>query len=1012
MMTHIIQYKEQLQSQGVRDTSINFRDIPNALFEFMRRSKIAIEDGNDDAKDRSSVGFSGSGNTVTDKAREKGARQQSVKGGQGLADETSESNIGMDSLQSEGNKITRKAAVEYNFGAMAKAADVSNRELVLETYADVWASYVRGSSDPRSMSVAAVLLKVCSKKRAPQKAVDTRLRSLFDTIRSSGSNVEDNSHFLLAGKAFGMFPRPQDKDRPVLGFLITSLLVMLTCERCLKNEELLSGDMQPSPTEFKTRLAKLLPRVVPVKRVLNAVRVLLERHEPHWCMAPLKATCVEYGTETPWSRSGIARLTRLLTLVERAGAEDGVGACGVFRTVPSLASSVWSELTEGIGGFASAIAACGSQSMDLAVAVYACVTAWETEFQHTNFNIQETVQDHLSRDNVSEVSYSGVRLSVAERKAIVRIRDFFDGKQMAPDWDEVRRCAIERKFLFTVPGSLLAKDSAELSYHLEESQKDVRVKSWREVNENAVRVTSQHLPSTETPFPNDSRRGSGADREDASTADSSLFALEVAGELGGASDAYLSDNPGLGLRAEDADRLPTLSGCYTGDKYLRQSFTLQKLGIILASPRDQLLPLPPVDTHESISKTRAMLRESHNSPAIPVVKYKYARAIPSSWASPLPGRHQPCIVDLLSKNHELLEKLQLLSPVAKPTMQSPNDSDLAADSSSQPGVETYTSSNSFDKAAVDESALRSQSRQRRRRQGVADSHDEMSPFSMHSPLRSSVDLSQLRVQATTDANGGTGSGTRDLQSMNCILLRNSGLTREVLAGVVLKYAKPFQMKYLLKIDVSANRLGRTGIAPLVSAFKSFCQLSDLNVADNALGDAGVNELLVAIKTGDGARALRKLDISSNDITLATDDLYALDEFNQIRVLNLSYNRISTDTKTQRDMLYSLINTSTSLQILSLACNRLADKGATIALASCTTVASLLVLDLAHCFLTDAILGELKKFLQGRAEVLVLHGIALNPKRTDELLEFSKGLGKSVLLDGHYSGMELALRFEA
>eukprot|EP01041_Mallomonas_annulata_P002131 gene2131-4158_t len=41
MMTTVIQFREQIESQGIHDNSKDFQDFPNVLFEYIRKNKYA-----------------------------------------------------------------------------------------------------------------------------------------------------------------------------------------------------------------------------------------------------------------------------------------------------------------------------------------------------------------------------------------------------------------------------------------------------------------------------------------------------------------------------------------------------------------------------------------------------------------------------------------------------------------------------------------------------------------------------------------------------------------------------------------------------------------------------------------------------------------------------------------------------------------------------------------------------------------------------------------------------------
>eukprot|EP01041_Mallomonas_annulata_P002129 gene2129-4156_t len=1065
----------------------------------------------------------------------------------------------------------------------------------------------------------------------------------------------------------GVAPKLQDRVRPVQTFLVTSMLVMVLCDRCQRNEELISGDLQPSTAEFRGKLAKLTARSIPLRKVVNALRILVENHEPHWVMAPIKASCVEFGSPTPWMSSGVSKLLHMLLQTQRAA------------TDVTIAQATWSRPPSQLLDFRSAIAISGSLVLDVAVAVHACVVGWQQELSYINALVQQAMVPVIEKEEVMPPRYIGTSLNVSDKRSMNQILTYFENQGREVDWNELTT----KTFSTSVPSSFLSMDVDELQYHLEATRKDRKrqqwkddVGAWREewdwkgiAVEGDKEQEQQQEPQLQPPYHraatvdstslrnrlnninrcNLSRRpasqfpsGRSESRSGTSTpmgpgqspvrllVDTSAWDrtmserhFEAGKSPSGSSPSPFSSSPlrpivqlrklnspyasassaayenevedssvdegmgmgtghfgrpsplhpnkgsamslslsseafhnlQLGLRTADLtsrtmkmnilgefplatsplgrstdtfddndndngvdrDVMPSVAKLINDTAYLRQKLS--------SEPHAQQPPHISKQTNTTTAdRSHVILREdgtwrstsevkkpsiAHWSPSDPCIVTPYSRMPESSWVSPVPGRHQPCLIDLLNKNGStgVLERVKILTSSKPPTA----DPNLPVEQISEAKMvrdqlakmrSTLRESINVDKTTMtmrvrqkassvieniqselglltDKERSRSPVRSVNEAEAAAmiqisvnrfvdnhlvsspprspagngygygnandndnDNYDvsSSSPVRIHSRLnlsrtkrikddslmfraptpcgihnRNTLDLTHfigLRSSEIPDApslhalndydcnnndsdninrntmdNNNNGSSTPHTYphkgggGIDCLLLRDTMVSPPVFADIVKRFMQPPQLQVLLKLDISGNRLGRNGIAPLLQALRVNSHLVEISLANNGLGDAGLREFLEAVKEGGG-------------------------------VLDLSWNSIACDTKNQRDLLSSIINGLQELQVLSLAYNRLLDRGLGVVVGSCASIKSLKVLDMAYCFYTEKSVITLKPFLKSaKVDIVLLQGISLSRKSLEEIKACIQESGKRVLLEGHYGGIDLTLHFE-
>lgn len=77
--------------------------------------------------------------------------------------------------------------------------------------------------------------------------------------------------------------------RTTHGVLMTTLMISLLCERCLRHNQLLSVDLEPTLSELKSKISRITThKMVPLKRVISVFSMLILNNEQYWVMAPLR----------------------------------------------------------------------------------------------------------------------------------------------------------------------------------------------------------------------------------------------------------------------------------------------------------------------------------------------------------------------------------------------------------------------------------------------------------------------------------------------------------------------------------------------------------------------------------------------------------------------------------------------------------------------------------------------------------------------------------------------------
>eukprot|EP00597_Dinobryon_sp_UTEXLB2267_P013854 CAMPEP_0170120500 /NCGR_PEP_ID=MMETSP0020_2-20130122/15185_1 /TAXON_ID=98059 /ORGANISM="Dinobryon sp., Strain UTEXLB2267" /LENGTH=1275 /DNA_ID=CAMNT_0010350387 /DNA_START=241 /DNA_END=4064 /DNA_ORIENTATION=+ len=184
-------------------------------------------------------------------------------------------------------------------------------------------------------------------------------------------------------------------------------------------------------------------------------------------------------------------------------------------------------------------------------------------------------------------------------------------------------------------------------------------------------------------------------------------------------------------------------------------------------------------------------------------------------------------------------------------------------------------------------------------------------------------------------------------------LRSANVSQNTFKKIIDHYLKPKQLKKLIRLDVSGNRLSLEGAVAISSKLRNCCHLVHLNINGMAIGDMGLKVLFTSIIDSGGQGHLLRLDMQGNGITLATSSFASLSHFKNLRALDLATNNITLDTKVQLSTFRQGMSTLSRLESFSLANNKIQDNGfALIHDIIIEALDNLKVLDVAECFVSS------------------------------------------------------------
>jgi len=297
--------------------------------------------------------------------------------------------------------------------------------------------------------------------------------------------------------------------------------------------------------------------------------------------------------------------------------------------------------------------------------------------------------------------------------------------------------------------------------------------------------------------------------------------------------------------------------------------------------------------------------------------------------------------------------------------------------------------------------------------------------------------------------------------LKAFIIRDAKIDKNVLSKVVELYLRAPYLRYMSRIDLSGNCLGAQAMEILAGAFATHgCgKLKTLALGGNMIKNQGLKVLLTKGLMPGGCCSvtpknahmstpfygIMKLDLRHCGISLSEpfdkDTFAGFSTLTNLRVLDLSWNQITADSKAQKAILKSLFTPLAKLEILTLAFNRLEDEGALIIMDSVLTKNhSIRVLDLSHCFMTNPSLKGINKLLSGNTaapekrkrgapvtaedpiplfnpkspsqlKVLILQGNTFRADGISQVRQFATSCNKKVVMEGVHAGIDIPVKYE-
>ena len=169
-----------------------------------------------------------------------------------------------------------------------------------------------------------VAMKRCCRKKSSQRTNDFKAKSVVDFF-SVPSNVK-SPILLLLTKLLAFHPKKADFVRPTWGIITVAVIILVNFEKCLRSGKLFLADGLPAVSDLKKRIegkdrVGFNDKIMPLKRAIKVIEVLLVSNQMHWNMTPYTAGCVEYSARLPWADASISKLLHLLFYAIEAGDE-------------------------------------------------------------------------------------------------------------------------------------------------------------------------------------------------------------------------------------------------------------------------------------------------------------------------------------------------------------------------------------------------------------------------------------------------------------------------------------------------------------------------------------------------------------------------------------------------------------------------------------------------------------------------------------------------------------------
>ncbi|RYH20853.1 hypothetical protein EON65_22295 [archaeon] len=212
------------------------------------------------------------------------------------------------------------------------------------------------------------------------------------------------------------------------------------------------------------------------------------------------------------------------------------------------------------------------------------------------------------------------------------------------------------------------------------------------------------------------------------------------------------------------------------------------------------------------------------------------------------------------------------------------------------------------------------------------------------------------------------------------------VTADTLMHVSKTFMKPRQLEHMKILDLSYNpHLGASAAQLLSKHFSRCCHLIHLSLNNMQLGELGFKTLLHGIITGGGAEHMVRLDLQTNNISLATDGFEHFQQFKRLKALDMANNQFTLDTRLQQGRFLRGMSGLTSLTALSLAFNKIQDEGFTALVdlllgVSCGDMwpdrtYALSVLDITSCFVTSYSEESVIALLEANTHKLTSNNVA-------------------------------------
>ena len=274
------------------------------------------------------------------------------------------------------------------------------------------------------------------------------------------------------------------------------------------------------------------------------------------------------------------------------------------------------------------------------------------------------------------------------------------------------------------------------------------------------------------------------------------------------------------------------------------------------------------------------------------------------------------------------------------------------------------------------------------------------------------------------------------EGVECIILRDAkiGESQKNMNNLKQLLSKMFNLTQMNKVkllDISGNSFAYKDAEVLcesMSCSNGMQQLIEFLARNNKLRDLGTAKLLENILGCNKDHCLKKIDISNNAINFNCGKVVkTLALFKNLIILDLSWNEITLVNNIQVVELTDCLKKLQTLEILSLAYNRIQDKGAIILLETCNNfMKNLKVLDISYCFITSLTIPSLLTYIesskvltnnddciesksdaiQSSLEVLLLFGAIFLPEEKETLNLISNNSDVKIFNSGHYNGIDI------